>query len=385
MMKSVKKIVKSIIKTLLLLFPVRNNKIVFCSFGGKNYGGNPKYIAEEIARKHPNVDMVWILKNPLETIPKGMRKVRANSVRCLYEYRTAKVIVQDIRNSHFCKKRRGQYYLQTWHGARHTKEVEKAAEATLSDNYVAQAKYDGSVTDAFIVDSEQQAQIAKRDFWLNDDVEFLVYGLPRNDIFFDSKKKDKASKKVRKVFKRKDDDYLVLYAPTFRDDGSTDAYVTNFERLLDAFDKKTGKNSIIMVRFHPNVDKRTVGVAYSDRVIDASEYPDMQELAIACDCCISDYSSSIFGFVTMSKPVFLYAPDYDEYSAGRGLSREFLNIPLRFNKSIGELVEEVLAFKKKEYVKKIDKMNRDAQVVDDGHASEKAAEWIMNKIEKGKN
>ena len=86
-MKPIKKIVKSIIKTLFLVFPIHNNRVIFCSFGGKSYGGNPKYIAEELIRKHPDMDAVWILKDPLQAVPKGMRKVRANSVRCLYEYR----------------------------------------------------------------------------------------------------------------------------------------------------------------------------------------------------------------------------------------------------------------------------------------------------------
>ena len=52
--------------------------------------------------------------------------------------------------------------------------------------------------------------------------------------------------------------------------------------------------------------------------IDATDYPDMQELLAVSDCLISDYSSCIWDYSIMGKPIYLYTPDVDEYDKERG-------------------------------------------------------------------
>ena len=92
--------------------------------------------------------------------------------------------VDNIRTGHRTKKRKNQFYLQTWHGNLLGKKIEKDVESKLWPSCVKVAKYDGSVTDAFLVANESVLNLAKNSFWLNNNVEYLKIGAPANDALF---------------------------------------------------------------------------------------------------------------------------------------------------------------------------------------------------------
>ena len=86
------------------------------------------------------------------------------------------------------------------------------------------AKYDGKITDGIVSSRYLQTLGMQNNFWLTEDVEFLEFGLPRNDDFFKSEKIKTTNIKFRRLFDIDLDELVVLYMPTFRDDGSLDAY-----------------------------------------------------------------------------------------------------------------------------------------------------------------
>ena len=375
----IRKMISRAFKAALCILPLNRKKVIFCTFGGNGYGGNPKYIAQELLKEDPSLDIVWIVKDLNMPIPNKMRKVKAWTPRCYYEYRTSKVIVQDVRNSHFCKKRKRQIYLQTWHAPRDLKKVERAAQSSLSKAYIEAAKYDGRIADAVIVDSIAQKNMMQQNFWLNKEVEYLLYGLPRNDIFFNKQAISSARDGIRRRYNIDKESFVVLYAPTFRDNGYLGAYLTDFKAVRDAFEKKFGKECVVLVRFHPNVDKKRVKIEYGNAVIDATDYPDFQELAMASDCCVSDYSSSPLDFMLMGKPVFLYMKDREEYLRGRGVSEQFLNLPFSYAKNLSDLRRIISEYNPNQYNKNIQDFNKEYPIVDDGKASIRAAKWIIGK------
>jgi CDP-glycerol glycerophosphotransferase len=99
------------------LLKINKKKIVLCNFYGKGYGDNPKYIAQEIISQDLNYDLVWLLDdNFKESIfPKEIRVVRYGSFKAIYEMATAKLWIDDCRKVYYTKKRKNQYYIQTWH------------------------------------------------------------------------------------------------------------------------------------------------------------------------------------------------------------------------------------------------------------------------------
>ncbi|MTV35640.1 CDP-glycerol--glycerophosphate glycerophosphotransferase, partial [Streptococcus pneumoniae] len=116
----------------IVLWPVRikKNKILFINFNGKGYGDNPKSICEYLRVTYPELDLVWLAKDNVD-FPDGVRVVRYKSLQSFYEQASSKVWVYNVRNFERLLKKRGQFYIQTWHGASSFKLIEKQADLPL--------------------------------------------------------------------------------------------------------------------------------------------------------------------------------------------------------------------------------------------------------------
>jgi len=146
-----------------------------------------------------------------------------------------------------------------------------------------------------------------------------------------------------------DDDYVVLYAPTFRDDNSTEGYTLSFQDVIKAFEEKTQKKICLLVRFHPNVRNYGILQKNENQTIDVTKYPDLQELVIASDAVISDYSTTIFDFALIKKPVFLLSLDIEDYQKMRGLMPIYYSFPFPFSKTNEQLIKNILDFSYENY------------------------------------
>lgn len=359
--------------------PLNKRKLVFDNFGGRGYGDNPKYIADELLKQDKNLDIVWLTKDMSISVPDGVRKVRYGSWRAFLEWSTAKIWVDNIRNSDRPWKRKKQIYLQTWHGSYGVKLVEKDVESTLSTSYLVMAKYDGRISDGIISSCQLQTEQFKRSFWLDDNVEVLEYGLPRNDDFFYSEKISHTNQIVRARYNISLDELVVLYMPTFRDDGSTKAYNLDYDKVINSFQKFYNKKVRVLIRFHPNVDN-TFFKNDDERLINVTDYPDPQDLMFAADIMISDYSSAPTDFMLLNRVVFLYMPDYEEYTKLRPLNQDFNNLPFIKCYTNLELVEQISRFSKMDYHECIDDYKLKNRRFDDGDAARKCAEWIVNQL-----
>jgi len=329
-----KKYYKLLLKRLMFYpfswLPLNKRKLVFDNFGGRGYGDNPKYIADELLKQDKNLDIVWLTKDMSTSVPDGVRKVRYGSWRAFLEWSTAKIWVDNIRNSDRPWKRKKQIYLQTWHGSDGVKLVEKDVESTLSKSYLVMAKYDGRISDGIISSCQLQTEQFKKSFWLDDNVEILEYGLPRNDDFFYSEKISHTNQIVRARYNISLDELVVLYMPTFRDNGSTKAYNLDYDKVISSFQKFYNKEVRVLIRFHPNVDN-TFFKNDDERLINVTDYPDPQDLMFAADIMISDYSSAPIDFMLLNRTIFLYMPDYEEYTKLRPLNPIIMNVSMIIN------------------------------------------------------
>lgn len=359
--------------------PLNKRKLVFDNFGGRGYGDNPKYIADELLKQDKNLDIVWLTKDMSISVPDGVRKVRYGSWRAFLEWSTAKIWVDNIRNSDRPCKRKKQIYLQTWHGSDGVKLVEKDVESTLSKSYLVMAKYDGRISDGIISSCQLQTEQFKKSFWLGDNVKILEYGLPRNDDFFYSEKITHINQIVRARYNISLDELVVLYMPTFRDNGSTKAYNLDYDKVINSFQKFYNKKVRVLIRFHPNVDN-TFFKNDDERLLNVTDYPDPQDLMFAADIMISDYSSAPIDFMLLNRTIFLYMPDYEEYTKLRPLNPNFNNLPFIKCYTNLELVEQISRFSKMDYHECIDDYKLKNRRFDDGNAARKCAEWIVNQL-----
>lgn len=366
---------------LVYLFPIRKNRIVFDNFGGKGYGDSVKYIADGLIKTQNMYDLIWLVDNLSSyDFPPEIRAVKIDSVLGLYMRATAKVWIDNVRNSHPVHKKKEQLYLQVWHAPFGPKKAEADAEDKLSENYVREAKYDGQIADGIICNSKLLEDVMKRAFWLSENVEILKYGLPRNDFLVQCIGKESQYRGYRQKYGFVQECFYVLYAPTFRDDYSMDGYNLWFDEIAEAFSQKVNKNIKIIIRLHPNIAEKSKMIKYTDNILNGTIYPDMQELSVACDALITDYSSCIFDFAILRRPAFICALDLDMYEKTRGLLPEFYSFPFPTAMSNEEMIKNIVNFDEKAYLRKLDEYFTQYPIYDDGNATERTVNWIQNKM-----
>ena len=310
-----------------------------------------------------------------ELLPKGIRPVLNNSRKARYELATSRIIICNVKQALSFKKKRSQYYIQTWHGSFGLKYIEKDVQDKLPINYLRKTIADSKNIDLLLSNSNWQTEEYKRAFWY--DGEILEKGFPRNDIFFNlSKEKREIIKKEMKVPL---DKRVLLYAPTFRESRSLDVYNIDLYTIKETLKKKTKDEWIVLVRLHPNI------TSYSDlfcglEFIDVTSYPDGQEVLAISDILITDYSSNMIDFILMNKPVFLYASDIEEYKKERGLKPVYYNLPFPLCQNNKELIDAVNAFEDDGYLKELKEFKKQYHSYDDGNSSKNVVDIILSKI-----
>lgn len=377
-----KKIIMPVVYYAAVLLPVKKNKVVFDNFSGRGYGCNPKYIAQALLEKKENLDFVWLVNDMSEEMPGGIRKVKYRSLRSAYELATARVWIDNVRSSFRVKKKKSQYYIQTWHCSIGLKKSEKEVEDSLSKEYVRAAKRDGSITDLMISNGAYRTKRYYDNFWYQGKV--LECGFPRYDILVDPKAEVKT--KLYQYFGIPENKKLVLYAPTFRNQtgtekNSTDIYQFNYEKCCRELEKKFGGEYVLLLRLHPNVAKRSSSFAYSDNVYNATYYPDMQELLAFSDVLITDYSSCMFDSMYAGHKVFLFAKDASEYALNeRTLLFTFEQLPCSLSMQESELYSEIRRFDEKSYRNTCKEFFKAFDMNEPGTASETVAKLVIQKI-----
>lgn len=358
------------------LFPIKKNKIVISSYYGRGYGDNPKYIVEELLKRDLDLEIVWLVKDKKEaaTLPAGVKPAIYNSCNAVYHLSTAKVWIDNCRKAYLFKKK-SQYYMQTWHGFA-LKRIEKDVADTFPPYYIKEASKDAAGTDVIVSDSRFMTGIYKNSFWY--DGEVCEWGSPRNDCIINPVSDN--SKKVRAALSIKEDTKTVLYAPTFRADHSTECYALDYGRLISTLEKRFGEKFTVLVRLHPNIVHKCSDIPFSERVVNATLYPDMQELLEFADIVISDYSSLMFDFSMMFKPCFQFATDIEAYKADRNFYFELDKLPFDLAHNNDELEKALLEFDDGVYRSKLSDFFESVGMIRDGLASKRCADRIIQVI-----
>ena len=367
-------------------FPIKKNKIAITNYFGQGYGDNAKYIVEELQKSGKKLDIVWMVRNMDAKFPAGVRAVKYMSPQYVYEMATARIWINNSRQLAFVRKRKGQFYIMTWHAGIAFKRVEKDVESSLPPRYVDAAKADSKMADLFLSDSKWTTELYRRSFWY--DGKIGEFGLPRQDVLF--KQDSKKIGRVRRKLGIKDNAHILLYAPTFRKNNvfnesfdSMKVYDLDWNRVLSELSNKFGGEWIGLIRLHPNIADLKNNLVLPENVLDATFYPDMQELLMISDCLITDYSSCVFDFGMAGKKAFLYALDLEEYQKDRDLYFKHGELPFPLTQSTEELVSCIWNFDSDEYDKQLNAFFHDrCGVYEGGHASEITAGIILDEINK---
>lgn len=376
--------------SVLRLFPIKKNKVIACVSIGSRFDDNQKFIMEELHRLRPDADVVWV-KNPRYAydVPSWMRTVRWHSLRWLYEYATAKVWTNNCTEPDFMVKRKGQLYVETWHGGLGIKKVASDVTGDLSTSIPKTLYFRNAadLADVYISNSDHLSKIYRRAFKYHGPI--WKCGYPKNDMLVRNNASDgeQAKRELAIPLTRK----VLLYAPTWRhrlrNEGKIDMEVYNLDlqRLKQALTKKFGGEWAMLVRFHPILRPYVKDFQASHpEVKDVTAYQDMQRLLMATDVMVSDYSSCIFDAALRRIPCFTYATDFSEYkNEERGVYYEMEELPFPYATNNDAMEQNVMAFDEEDYLAKWDAFTHRMGLNETGHAArdiaEKMADFMQGK------
>lgn len=289
-----------------------DEKAVLFSGLNQQYNDSPRTIYESLIRdqRFKDYKFYWALSKIEGTeIPGRCIKIKADTweyfltaLRC--KYWIACVNVE--RSLRF--KKEECIYLNTWHGTPFK---------TIGNTAIGRNDFDFSYINYMCVSGTYDKEIFTKAFNITPK-QMLCTGLPRNDELYRITKIDVIN--MRRKLNIPEDKKVILYAPTWRDsnDGGK-TYALNPPVNLKRWKQELGDDFIVLMRTHPYTNK-LFGIEFDEFVRDCSSYPKINELMIVADYLISDYSSTIFDYSILERPIFCYGYDYDEYKRDRAFA-----------------------------------------------------------------
>lgn len=369
------KIVRNTLWQILSFLPKDPRKAVCQSFYGRGLSDSPRAIAGELVRRGWKV--YWAVKGPQEaaSLPEGIEPVEIDSPAFIWHMCTAGVWIDNSRKWVYTQKRGATRYVQTWHGFP-LKRIEGDAADALPEDYLRAAKKDSAMADLFVSNSAFLTEIYRRAFWYAGEV--LECGFPRNDALFGPA--GDAAGKVRRDLGLPEGKRLLLYAPTFRKDKGLSVYDMDYRRCAAALGERFGGEWLVAAKLHPNIAAKAGELNLDPRyVVDASACPDIQELYMACDAMVTDYSSVMFDFMNTGKPCFLYVNDLEDYRSDRNFYFDLDKLPFARAENNDELEAAVRAYDEADQRERAQAFYREFGIKEDGSAARRVADWLEQK------
>ena len=291
--------------------PVREG-VLFESFGGRGISDSPKALDRVVQQMYPGLPRYWTVRDHSVAVPDGAIPLIQYSKAWHEALHSTRFLVNNNNFPFHFRKHPEQIYVQTWHGTPLKRIGNDVPAANLSLSYRALMQREAEqYWDFMLAQSPWAGGILSNAF--NYQGVMLDQGYPRNDALFGYDAEIRR-RTVREHFSLSDTQTVVLYAPTWRDNlkAPNGGYLQPKYLDLSAIHKAYGRDVIILQRGHVNTaasHRRVVG----PNVIDVSKYPDINDLYLAADLLVTDYSSVQFDFVNTGKPVIYLTPDLATY------------------------------------------------------------------------
>ncbi|MBU5276772.1 CDP-glycerol glycerophosphotransferase family protein [Lactiplantibacillus argentoratensis] len=303
---------------------VKKNRIMFESSVGKRYEDSPRVIYEEMVKAHPEFEYIWVSRNnqPLQANPrtKIVRRLSFDYYRYLA---TSRYWINNQNFPTYLTKRKGTAYLQTWHGTplkkmQHDLQVIEGRKP----GYLKRVTHAKNQWSALVSPSPYATRAFRSAFHYDGPV--IEKGYPRNDLFY-SNDAEQVRQRVRKRLQINPNKKVILYAPTFRDyEKSHGRFVLDNQLDFDEFERQLGNDYVLLIREHVVVaSKLKIPQTMRHNIINVSNYPSVQELMVASDALITDYSSIMFDYLNTNKPIYFFCYDLEKYLELRGVYFDF--------------------------------------------------------------
>ncbi|MBO4337198.1 MAG: CDP-glycerol glycerophosphotransferase family protein [Lachnospiraceae bacterium] len=321
---------------------MKQGKAVFVETHGTGLSDNFTLLFDELKKRGYDIHTHY-----LKISDSGWGSIIRRSVKLLFDIGNAGVILIDESNSLFgsFRLRQGTRLIQLWHACGAFKKWGfSVADKSFGDDADALQRYSGHRNYSLVTVSGSEVCKAYEEAFGLDKGSGIVrpIGVSRTDVFFDPEAKKAAAQKLEKIFPKTSGKKTVVYLPTFRGSIAKAKGPDGFdpEKLLP-FEEEY----VFLIKNHPFV-KEPVNIPALCRsfVHQVRGELSVEELLMTADVLITDYSSVVFEFALMDKPMIFFAYDYDSYDMERGFYypyKEFVPGPIAY--SMDELTDSLKA------------------------------------------
>lgn len=285
--------------------------VMFESFNGKGVGDSPLALSRELQRRGSGMKQYWSVESLTTPVPEWATPLLRYSKPWYEILASARLLINNNNWPWFFTKRPHQTYLQTWHGTPLKQIGNDMPGSNLTLTYRALMAREANVWDYLIAQNDYSAKIFSRAFGYDGDI--IQLGYPRNDALVGNaaqaiRERTRAALGLEKHVR------VLLYAPTWRDnlkDRSGYGRVSFLD--FDILHANVEKDTLVLYRGHSNTASASGGLP--EDVLDVTRYPDVNELMLASDALVTDYSSIFFDYAVMRKPIYFLVPDIEQYSS----------------------------------------------------------------------
>ncbi|MFH8421868.1 CDP-glycerol glycerophosphotransferase family protein [Streptomyces sp. NPDC018038] len=303
--------------------PLDENLAVYSAYWGRTPGCNPLAVHEAAKKLAPALRGVWVVNQAhAGGVPAGLTRIAPATFGYWKALARAKYLVNNVNFPDSVVKRPGQVHLQTHHGTPlkrmglDQQQYPAVARSMDFDKLLERVdRWDWSVS-SNLHSTEHWERVYPAAF------QTLNTGYPRNDVYYRATAAD--VRRIRGELGIGQGKKAVLYAPTVRDH-QKDAFVPRLD--FARFARELGPDFVLLVRAHYfyGGDPELNALAERGALIDVSGHPSVEELCLASDALITDYSSIMFDYANLDRPIVTYADDWEMYRTCRGVTFDLLS------------------------------------------------------------
>lgn len=346
--------------------PILEKTIMYSSYWGKDFNDNPRALYEYIEKNHPGYQHIAVYSSLLQDVKlPGVKPVITGTKEYWYYMARAKYFVNNVNfegRERF--KRSEQVEIQTMHGT----PLKQMGFNVLQD--WSSASYEQYLAknrnwDYLTVPSDYVAEIASDAY--RHEAQVLKTGYSRNDELF-IRNNESEILRIKQAMTLPVDKKILLYAPTWRKKGETKLGI-DFKNMY----ANLRDDQFVLVRAHHLSGHIDVPAEFSDKIILSDNSFTIEDYYLISDVLITDYSSVMFDYALLNKPMIFFTYDFENYVSSRGLNFDFKNDapgPLVYTQQ--ELNEVLKNFEEisENFDNKIKQFNKKFIQYDTGHASE---------------
>jgi CDP-glycerol glycerophosphotransferase (TagB/SpsB family) len=299
-------------------FPFQDRRVVFATARTPVLDGNLAFIHRAMHEHRPDIDCVFLLE-PYTYGWMGKLRYFLRLVRGVYYLQTSGLVVVDnaYLPVHVVRHRKATTVVQVWHAAGALKRFGLDAPVLRrpSERRFLHRNYD------YVVVGGEAARGPYASALRTPVRRVLALGSPRTDFFFDAAAMGAARRRILAAHPQLEGKRVVLYAPTFRGAGET-------KRAAPGFDAQRLRAQLpdsyaLVLKTHPNLDPDATPTAGFDLVFDPTA--EINEIFTVSDILVTDYSSSIFEWALLRRPLVLLVGDLERYELDPGMYIDYRN------------------------------------------------------------